>query len=179
MATDFLLRPTEARDLPAIAAIYADAVLTTTASYELEPPTVEEMTRRWRGVVDKAYPHLVAMRGNEVLGYAYAGPYHQRPGYRFSVEDSIYLAPASRGAGLGRALLTELVRICEEKGFRQMIAVIGGGTWQPASVGLHRALGFREIGIVEGSGFKHGRWLDTILMQRPLGPGNSTLPEGS
>ena len=135
------------------------------------------MTRRWCELVDKGFPHLVAIRSEEVLGYAYAGPYRPRPGYRFMVEDSIYIAPPAQGAGIGRALLGELIEICEAKGFRQMIAVIGGGTEHPASVGLHRALGFREIGMIEASGFKFGRWLDTMLMQRALGPGKTTLPK--
>ena len=177
MPAEFLLRPTEERDLPAIAAIYAEAVLTGTASYEIEPPGVEEITRRWRELVAKGYPHVVAVRGAEILGYAYAGPYRPRPAYRYSVEDSIYLAPKAQGAGIGRALLTELIRICERQGFRQMIAVIGGGAEHPASVGLHRTLGFREIGVIEASGFKHGRWLDTVLMQRTLGTGRTTPPE--
>ena len=106
-----------------------------------------------------------------MLGYAYAGPYRPRPAYRYSVEDSIYVAPAAQGSGIGSALLGALIDICENVGFRQMIAVIGGGTEHPASVALHRKLGFRQIGVIEGSGFKHGRWLDTLLMQRPLGAG--------
>lgn len=173
----FTLRSTEERDLPAITAIYGEAVRTGTASYELEPPALEEMTRRWRELVVRDYPHLVAVRGDNLLGYAYAGPYRPRPAYRYSVEDSIYVAPAAQGAGVGRALLAELIAISERLGFRQMIAVIGGGTEHPASVGLHAALGFHQIGVIEGSGFKHGRWLDTVLMQRPLGPGRSTLPD--
>jgi L-amino acid N-acyltransferase YncA len=175
---DFLLRPTGEGDLPAITAIYAEAVRNGIASYELEPPSEAEMTRRWRELVSNGYPHLVAANeGGAVLGYAYAGPYRPRPAYRFSVEDSIYVSPAARGRGIGRALLAELVAICEAKGFRQMIAVIGGGTEHPASVGLHVALGFRRIGVIEGSGFKRGRWLDTVLMQRALGAGKATLPE--
>jgi len=172
-----LLRATEERDIPAIAAIYEEAVLNGIASYEIDPPGIVEMTRRWRELVSGNYPHLVAVRDAAVLGYAYAGPYRPRPAYRYSVEDSIYLDPAAQGGGIGRALLGELIRICEEGGFRQMIAVIGGGTEHPASVGLHRALGFREIGIIEASGFKHGRWLDTMLMQRPLGAGRTSVPE--
>ncbi len=177
MPADFALRPTEAGDLPAITQIYAEAVLHGTASYEIEPPDEAEMTRRWRDLAARGFPHIVAVHGPAVLGYAYAGPYRPRPAYRFSVEDSIYIGPAARGRGIGRALLAELIDICEARGFRQMIAVIGGGTEHPASVGLHAALGFRQIGTIEGSGFKHGRWLDTVLMQRPLGPGTSTLPE--
>lgn len=177
MASDFLLRPTEEPDLPAVTAIYGDAVLGGTASYELEPPGLEEMTRRWRELVGKGYPHLVAVHDGAVLGYAYAGPYRPRPAYRYSVEDSIYVAPDEQGRGIGRALLAELIAISEGLGFRQMIAVIGGGTEHPASVGLHLQLGFRQIGVIEASGFKHGRWLDTVLMQRPLGPGKTTVPE--
>jgi L-amino acid N-acyltransferase YncA len=178
MPADFLLRPTEASDLPAIAEIYGNSVLTATASYELEPPGVEEMTRRWQTIVSKGFPHFVAVgdEGRQILGYAYAGPYHTRPGYRFTVEDSIYIARAAQRRGIGRALLSRLLEICEAKGFRQMIAVIGG-TEPMGSVRLHSGLGFRQIGAIEGSGFKHGKWLDTVLMQRALGPGNSTLPE--
>lgn len=177
MPHDFLIRPTEARDLATIAEIYGEAVRTGTASYELEPPGAAEMTRRWRDLIGKNYPHIAATRDGVLLGYAYAGPYRPRPAYRFSVEDSIYIAPHAQGAGVGRALLTELIRLCEELGFRQMIAVIGGGAEHPASVMLHERLGFRQIGVIEGSGFKHGRWLDTLLMQRPLGEGKQTLPK--
>lgn len=177
MTHDFLIRPTEERDLPAISEIYGESVRTGTASFELEPPDLAEMTRRWRELAAKTCPHIVATRDGALLGYAYAGPYRARPAYRFSVEDSIYIAPHAQGAGVGRALLTELIRLSEELGFRQMIAVIGGGAEHPASVKLHEKLGFRQIGVFEGSGFKHGRWLDTLLMQRALGEGNSTLPD--
>jgi phosphinothricin acetyltransferase len=171
-----IVRSTEEGDLPAITAIYAEAVLHGTASYELEPPDLAEMKRRWRELVARGYPHIVATRDGAVLGYAYAGPYRPRPAYRFSVEDSVYVAPRAQGSGIGRALLADIIKRAEAGGFRQLIAVIGGGTEHPASVGLHKALGFREIGVIEGSGFKHGRWLDTVLMQRALGPGKSTLP---
>ena len=176
MPSDLTLRPTEAGDLPAITAIYADAVRSGTASYEIEPPDEAEMTRRWRDLATGNYPHVVAVGGGALLGYAYAGPYRPRPAYRYSVEDSVYVDAAAQGRGVGRALLFELIRRCEAQNFRQMIAVIGGGTEHPASVGLHAALGFRQIGLIEGSGFKHGRWLDTVLMQRALGAGNTTLP---
>jgi len=176
MPAKVLLRPTEEVDVPAITAIYEEAVLHGTASYEVDPPDIAEMTRRWRELIARNYPYLVAVRDAGVVGFAYAGPYRARPAYRYSVEDSIYLDPAAQGAGIGRALLSELIRICEAGGFRQMIAVIGDGTQHPASAGLHRALGFREIGIIEASGFKHGRWLDTLLMQRPLGAGRTSAP---
>jgi phosphinothricin acetyltransferase len=177
MTLDVLIRPTEERDLPAIAEIYGEAVRTGTASFELEPPDVAEMTRRWRELTSNRYPHIVAMRADQLLGYAYAGPYRARPAYRFSVEDSIYIAPHAQGAGVGRALLAEIIKQCEQLGFRQMIAVIGGGTEHPASVKLHQRLGFWQIGVFEGAGFKHGRWLDTLLMQRALGEGKQTLPK--
>jgi phosphinothricin acetyltransferase len=177
MPHDFLIRPTEERDLHAIAKIYGEAVRTGTASFELQPPDTAEMIRRWRDLIGKSYPHIAATRDGVLLGYAYAGPYRSRPAYRFSVEDSIYIAPHAQGAGIGRALLTELIRLCEGLGFRQMIAVIGGGAEHPASQKLHETLGFRQIGVIEGSGFKHGRWLDTLLMQRPLGEGKQTLPK--
>ena len=177
MPADFLLRATQAGDIAAITAIYAEAVRHGTASYELEPPDHAEMTRRWRDLAAKDYPHLVAVGGGGVVGYAYAGPYRPRPAYRYSVEDSIYVAPAAQGRGVGRALLAELIGLCEVRGFRQLIAVIGGGTEHAASVGLHAVLGFRQIGVIEGSGFKHGRWLDTVLMQRALGRGNTAPPE--
>ncbi len=174
---DIVIRPCEPADIPAITAIYADAVAHGTASFELEPPTEGEMVQRRSALVEGRFPYLVAERGGALLGYAYAGPYRPRPAYRYTVEDSIYIAPAAQGRGVGRALLTELIAICEANRLRQIVAVIGGGTEHPASVGLHKALGFRMIGVIEGSGFKHGRWLDTVLMQRPLGPGKSTLPE--
>ncbi len=138
------------------------------------------MTRRWHELVAKGYPHLVAVRGDAVLGYAYAGPYRPRPAYRYSVEDSIYIAPEAhaRRHRTGAARRADRAS-AKRKGFRQMIAVIGGGTEHPGSVGLHLALGFREIGVIEASGFKHGRWLDTVLMQRALGPGKTTLPESA
>jgi L-amino acid N-acyltransferase YncA len=177
MPNDFSLRPAEEGDLPAIAAIYGESVLTGTASYELEPPSTVEMARRWQELVANGFPYFVAVADGAVLGYAYAGPYRPRPAYRFSVEDSIYIAPDAQRRGVGRALLTLLIERCEASGFRQMIAVIGGGTENPASVRLHEGLGFRRIGVIEGSGFKHGRWLDTILMQRALGPGKTSLPD--
>ena len=176
MTSDFLLRPGEARDLAAITAIYGEAVRNGTASYELEPPSLEEMTRRWRALEEAGYPHLAAERGGEVVGYAYAGPFRERRAYRFMVEDSLYIAPEAQGRGIGRALLSELIAISERQGFRQMVAVIGGGNEHPASVALHAALGFRHVGVIAGSGFKHGRWLDTLIMQRPLGEGQATLP---
>ena len=178
MPNDVTIRPAEEGDLPAITAIYDEAVQTGTASYEVDPPGLAEMTRRWRGLVSDDFPYLAATRGGELIGYAYAGPFRPRPAYRFSVEDSIYIAPTAQRIGVGSLLLSELIVLCEAKGFRQMIAVIGDGTGNSGSVRLHRALGFRDVGTFEAAGFKFGRWLDTMLMQRPLGPGSSALPTG-
>jgi phosphinothricin acetyltransferase len=179
MPLNFAIRPTTAADIAAIAAIYGDAVRHGTASYELEAPDEAEMARRWHELTERGYPHIVAIGGGHVLGYAYAGPYRPRPAYRYMVEDSIYVDPRRQRAGIGRALLADLIDACERRGFRQMVAVIGDGTGHPASAGLHRASGFRHIGTIEASGFKFGRWLDTVLMQRPLGPGSTTMPDQS
>ncbi|WP_293798541.1 GNAT family N-acetyltransferase [uncultured Bosea sp.] len=164
-------------DIPAIAAIYAHAVSHGTASWELEPPGEAEMRRRFETIQAGGYPYLVAEREGEILGYAYAGAYRPRPAYRSTVENSIYIAPTAQGLGIGGLLLDELMQACTERGFRQMIAVIGDGTG--ASVGsrrLHERAGFRLIGVAEKVGFKHGRWLDQMLMQKELGEGDCTPP---
>ena len=170
------LRPCGADDLPAVHAIYADAVRTGTASFELEPPTLEEMRGRWAALAEAGYPYLVALSGGAVAGYAYAGAYRPRPAYRGTVENSVYVRAGCRGAGVGRALLAELIARCEAAGFRQMVAVIGDSD-NHGSIGLHRALGFADVGVLRAVGWKHGRWLDTVLMQRPLGAGD-TIPFG-
>lgn len=170
-----VLRPAVADDLAAIQRIYAHHVMTGSASFEETPPDLPEMIRRWRAIADAGLPYLVAEQAGEILGYAYAGPYRPRSAYRFSVEDSIYLAPAAQGQGLGKALLTRLITDCEALGKRQMIAVIGDSANLP-SVNLHRALGFRPTGTFEAIGFKFGRWVDSVLMQRALGPGSGSLP---
>jgi len=171
------LRSCTAADLPAIQAIYAHAVRFGSASFELEPPDLAEMTRRWRALDEGGFPYLVAVRGTEVLGYAYAGPYRPRPAYRAVVENSVYVAPGAQGEGVGRALLAALVATAEEQGFRQMIAVIGDSA-NIASIALHRAAGFEDAGIFRSVGWKHGRWLDSVLMQRALGPGDQAPLEG-
>ncbi len=176
MAGDPIIRDAERRDLPAITAIYAEAVRSGTASYESEPPDLGEMTRRWQALGEGSYPYIVAQESGSILGFAYAGPYRDRPAYRFSVEDSVYVAPAAHRRGLGRALLSRLIEMSEARDFRQMIAVIGGPDSQAASVRLHEAFGFRPIGVYKGSGYKFDRWLDTLLMQRALGPGASASP---
>jgi phosphinothricin acetyltransferase len=169
------IRPATPDDIPAISAIYAHAVRTGTASFELEPPGEAEMARRMDAVLGAGLPYLAAELGGEVVGYAYAGRYHARPGYRFTLEDSIYVAPQAHRGGVGRRLLTELITRAEAIGYRQMIAVIGDSANEP-SIGLHRALGFRLVGRFENVGFKFGRWLDSVMMQRALGPGAATLP---
>ncbi|WAX96130.1 GNAT family N-acetyltransferase [Aminobacter sp. NyZ550] len=162
-------------DLDRITEIYADAVLNGTASYELDPPSRAEMGERYDSLTDAGYPYLVAERDAVILGYAYAGPFRARPAYRFIVEDSIYVAPEAKGAGIGKALMQALIDESTVLGFRQIIAVIGDGHADSASVRLHERLGFHHTGRMEGSGYKHGRWLDTVFMQLALN-GGATLP---
>lgn len=168
------IRPASPADLPAITEIYAESVINGVASYELDPPDLAEMERRMDAIVTGGYPYLAACEGEKLLGYAYAGPFRTRPAYRWLVENSVYLAPDARGKGVGRRLLADLIGECERHGFRQMVAVIGGAS--PASIALHAALGFAEAGRLTGTGFKHGRWLDTVFMQRSLGVGNGSAP---
>lgn len=169
------LRPATPDDLPAIGAVYAHHVLHGLASFETEPPTADEMRRRYDALASGGFPYLVAAAGAQVLGYAYAGPYRARPAYRFTVEDSIYVAPDAAGRGVGRALLSKLVSECEQRGYRQMLAVIGD-SGNAASIGLHRACGFEMKCVLDAVGFKFGRWVDSVIMQRALGPGSSSPP---
>jgi phosphinothricin acetyltransferase len=172
----FSIRNATTADLPAITDIYRDAVLNGTASYEITPPDLTEMTGRHAAIAEKNYPYIVAETADgTLLGYAYASAFRTRPAYRWLVEDSIYLAPAARGQGTGKALLKELLIRCEVLGFRQMVAVIGGAS--PASVAVHKSLGFEMTGTLKGTGFKHGKWLDTVLMQIALGDGKETEPD--
>ena len=170
------IRPAKTADIPAITRIYAHAVEHGTASFELTPPDETEMARRMRDLMGKGFPYLVAEIDGVLAGYAYAGPFRSRPAYRLTVENSVYIAPDTHRRGIGRALLTALIEAAQANGFRQMIAVIGDSTKQAASIGLHEALGFRHVGILEHVGFKHGRWLDSVLMQRALGEGGKTEP---
>lgn len=172
------IRPAAATDILAIAAIYAHAVRHGTASFELEPPNEAEMARRYRSLVDGGHPYLVAEGGGRIAGYAYVGPFRPRLAYRFSVEDSIYVAPDSHRRGIGKALLAALIAETQARGFRQMIAVIGDSTQQAPSIELHRAAGFTMVGTLEAVGFKFDRWLDSVLMQRALGLGGEILPPG-
>lgn len=175
-ARPLTIRPSTDADLPAIQAIYAQAVLEGTGTFETEVPSVEEMGRRRAEVLSRQLPWLVAERDGQVLGYAYANYFRPRLAYRFCVEDSIYLAPAAQGLGLGRLLLAELVARCEAAGARQMLAVIGDAA-NAGSIGVHTALGFQHTGVLKGAGWKFGRWLDVVLMQRTLGLGNSAAAE--
>jgi L-amino acid N-acyltransferase YncA len=169
------IRTAEPRDIAAITRIYAHAVEHGTASFELEAPDEAEITRRYKTLREGRFPYIVADIDGQVAGYAYAGPYRPRPAYRFAVEDSIYIDPTMQRRGIGRALLQRLLAEAEAEGFRQMVAVIGD-SGQTASIELHKALGFRMIGTFEAVGYKFGRWLDSVMMQKPLGKGASTVP---
>jgi phosphinothricin acetyltransferase len=173
--TPVSIRPATPSDIPAITRIYDLAVARGTASFELEAPDEAEMARRMRALLDGGFPYLAAEIDGAFVGYAYAGHYRTRPAYRFSVEDSIYIAQEAQRRGVGRALLDRLIVESESRGFRQMIAVIGDSA-QTASIELHRAAGFRMIGTIENVGYKFDRWLDSVLMQRALGPGATTKP---
>ncbi|OYU89321.1 MAG: GNAT family N-acetyltransferase [Bradyrhizobiaceae bacterium PARB1] len=169
------IRAATAADLPAITAIYEEAVLHGTATFEIDPPDLAEMTRRFEGLASGGFPYFVATEGDQVLGYAYAGPHRPRMAYRFTVENSIYLAPAAQRRGIGGKMLAALLVACEAKGFRQMVAVIGDSA-NAGSIAVHRNAGFALIGTHPSVGFKFGRWLDTVSMQRALGTGAGTLP---
>jgi len=177
MSTPVLsIRPSTAHDLPAITAIYAWNVLHGTGTFELDAPDLAEMTRRRDDVLAKGLPWLVADSGGVVLGFAYANHFRPRRAYRFCLEDSIYLAADAMGKGLGRLLLAELLARCEAVGARQMLAVIGDSA-NAASVGVHRALGFEQVGVFGSAGWKFERWLDVVLMQKRLGLGGTTSPQ--
>jgi L-amino acid N-acyltransferase YncA len=169
------IRPAGTNDIAVITRIYADAVKNGTATFEIEPPDETEMARRQAGLLAENYPYVVAELDGVVAGYAYAGHFHTRPAYRWSIEDSIYVDPQFHGRGLGRLLLARLVADAELRGFRQMIAVVGDSN-NIASIALHAALGFRLIGTLQSVGFKHGRWLDTVIMQRALGRADAAAP---
>jgi L-amino acid N-acyltransferase YncA len=170
------IRPARTSDIPAITSIYAHAVEHGTASFELTPPDEAEMARRMQDLLANNFPYLAAETAGELCGYAYAAPYRTRPAYQWTVEDSVYIAPTMYRRGIGRALLLALIEAAERLAFRQMIAVIGDSPKQAASVSLHATLGFNHVGILQHVGFKHGRWLDSMLMQRALGPGAMIAP---
>ena len=168
-----LLRPVEPADLPQIQQIYAHHVATGLASFEETAPDLAEMTRRHDALLAAGYPYLVAEQHGQVLGYAYAGAYRPRPAYGAAVENSVYIDPGMKGMGIGRKLLDALIEAATARGFRQMIAVIGDSA-NAASIGVHRAAGFEHVGTFKSIGWKHGQWLDTVLMQRALGEGDTT-----
>ena len=174
--SEFSIRPAAAADLEAIQRIYAHHVRTGLASFEETPPDLAEMTRRWQAIAEAGLPYVVARdAAGEIAGYAYAGAYRPRSAYRFTVEDSIYLDPRFVGRGLGRALLARLIEDATALGKRQMIAVIGDSA-NHASIGVHKAMGFELTGTFKAVGFKFGRWVDSVLMQRCLGPGATNTP---
>ncbi|MCZ4279474.1 GNAT family N-acetyltransferase [Kiloniella laminariae] len=179
----FSIRDVEDGDMAPIQQIYADQVLTGVSSWEEEPPTLAEMCRRREAIVSGGFPYRVAVKadpgepaGERVLGYAYASSYRPRPGYRYTVENSIYVNKMARGQGIGRLLLQDLIKQCEARGYRQMIAVVGDSANRP-SIDFHLSMGFAQAGVIKSIGFKFGRWMDSVILQRPLNNGDASLPE--
>ncbi len=170
-----LIRPSRDEDLPAITAIYTHHVLYSTGTFETEPPSVADMAARRADVLSKGLPYLVAEQDGAIAGFAYGNWFKPRPAYRYSVEDSIYLAPDLHRQGLGRALLAELLARCEAVGVRKVMAVVGDSA-NAGSVGVHRALGFTQVGTIESCGWKFGAWRDIVIMQKTLGPGDTQPP---
>ena len=171
-----IIRPSRPEDIPAITAIYTDHVLNGTGTFELEPPSEADMANRRADVLSKGLPYLVATDDNKVLGFAYCNWFKPRPAYRFSAEDSIYLAPDAQGLGLGRALLTELAVQAEKAGIRKLIAVIGDSA-NAGSIGVHRAVGFSHAGVLKSCGWKFNQWRDVVLMDKALGLGDTSAPQ--
>jgi len=174
--TSASIRASRDADVPAMTAIYAHHVLHGTGTFETEPPTEADMAARRADVLSKGLPYIVAERDGEVLGFAYCNWFKPRPAYRFSAEDSIYMAESARGQGLGAQLLAELSQIAEGAGVRKLIAVIGDSA-NTGSVGVHRKLGFTHVGVLKDCGWKFGQWLDVVLMEKVLGEGSTTRPE--
>ncbi len=171
-----LIRPSRSDDLPAITALYAHHVLNSTGTFETQAPSEEEMTARRADVLAKGLPYLVMEHAGRLTGFAYGNWFKPRPAYRYSVEDSIYLAPDQQRLGQGRALLAELLACCEEVGIRKVMAIIGDSD-NLGSIGVHEAVGFRQVGTIAACGWKFGAWRDIVIMQRSLGSGDS-LPPG-
>ena len=170
------IRPSTDADLPAITAIYGWNVLNGLGTFEEDPPSQDEMTRRRAAFLDRGLPYLVAEEDGVVLGYAYAGPFRLRAAYRYTVEDSVYVSPKAVGKGVGKTLLTALIAECEALGLRQLVAVIGD-SGNAASIGLHAAMGFKQQGVFPSMGYKFGRWVDLVWMQRDLNGGGSREPD--
>ena len=171
-----IIRPSQLEDIPAITAIYAHHVLHGTGTFEVDPPTQDDMTSRRADVLSKYLPYLVATEGDKLLGFAYCNWFKPRPAYRFSAEDSIYMAPDAQSRGLGRALLAELMAQAELAGVRKLIAVIGDSA-NVGSVGVHRSVGFSHVGTLKSCGWKFDRWLDVVMMDKSLGLGDSDAPQ--
>ena len=172
------IRPSTDTDIPAITAIYAHHVLHGTGTFETDPPSAQDMAARRSDVLSKNLPYLVVEDETGVLGFAYCNWFKPRPAYRYSAEDSIYLAPSARGKGLGKLLLTELMAQAERRGVRKLIAVIGDSANQ-GSVGLHKVCGFNHVGLLANCGWKFDRWLDVVLMDNTIGSGNSNPPNST
>lgn len=172
-----IVRPATAADAQALAIIYGDACLHGFGTFEEAAPSPQEMAARLKAVTDRGLPYVVAEVDGQVVALAYAAPFRLRAAYRFTVEDSVYVAPGFKGQGLGKAVLLKVIDACEALGLRQICAVIGDST-NEGSIGLHRALGFEMKGVMPAVGFKHGRWVDIVFMQRPLNGGADTLPDG-
>ena len=170
-----LIRTSQPEDIPAISAIYAHHVLHGTGTFELEPPSQQEMASRRSEVLAKGLPYLVAVEGKQVLGFAYCNWFKPRPAYRFSAEDSVYVAPDAQGLGLGRALLTELAAQAEKAGVRKLIAVIGDSA-NTGSIAVHRSVGFSHVGVLKSCGWKFDQWRDVVMMDKALGLGDSSAP---
>lgn len=170
------IRPSQLEDIPAITVIYAHHVLHGTGTFEVDPPTQDDMTNRRADVLSKGLPYLVATEGEKLLGFAYCNWFKPRPAYRFSAEDSIYMAPDAQARGLGRALLAELMAQAELAGVRKLIAVIGDSA-NVGSVAVHRSVGFSHVGTLKSCGWKFDRWLDVVIMDKSLGLGDSNPPQ--
>lgn len=171
-----IIRDATKADAPALAAIYGHDVLHGFGTFEEDPPSAAEMDARRRAVQDKGLPYLVAERDGKVLGFAYAGPFRPRAAYRYTLEDSVYVDPAAHGQGVGRAVLSAVIEACEKLGIRQLMAVIGD-SGNAGSVGLHRSLGFEQTGVGRSVGYKHGRWVDIVHMQKALNGGDASAPD--
>jgi|SRR5450830_413431 len=171
-----IIRPSQLEDIPAITAIYGFHVLTGTGTFETEPPSENDMMNRRADVISKKLPYLVAVDDDKVLGFAYCNWFKPRPAFRYSAEDSIYLAPEAHGQGLGRALLTELMTQAEKVGVRKLIAVIGDSA-NAGSIGVHRSMGFSSAGVLKSCGWKFDKWLDVVLMEKSLGWGDTSAPQ--
>ena len=172
------IRPVADPDLAAIQIIYAHHVLHGLASWELTPPDVAELAERRDGLVQAGYPYLVAILDGVLVGYAYAGPYRFRPAYRFTVENTVYLRPDYQGRNIAAPLLQRVIDECAASGYRQMIAVVGDSD-NHASIRFHEKMGFRQVGLIESIGWKAGRWLDSVILQLSLGPGNTAPPQST